>query len=84
MDWNPDPKILTAIENSVAASRWRTAARFEGRETAAHYRRQSDIRSAAATVHLNEVAKAGRQIPTSPRLARGGTGGLGTHPSQAE
>lgn len=75
MDWNPDPRILAALENAVAASRWRVAARFEGAETAAQFRRQGEIRRSAATDCLNDVAKAGRNIPASPRLASRETGG---------
>ncbi len=57
-----DPRILTAIENAIAASRWRIAARFEGPETAAQFRRQSMIRAAAATASLTDfVGTAGVQ-----------------------
>lgn len=69
MDWNPDPKILLAIEQSVAASRWRTAARFEGRETAAQFRRLAENRSAAATALLNGFVQAAGLEPGRPHSA---------------
>lgn len=69
MDWNPDPKILTAIEHGVAASRWRTAARFEGRETAAQFRRQAEIRRAAATGLLTKFAGATGHQPSRSQSA---------------
>lgn len=53
-----DRNVLLVIENSVAASRWRIAARFEGRETARRYRALADERSRAATRLCNEVAAA--------------------------
>lgn len=54
-----DPRIGLAIENAIAASRWRIAARFEARPQAERYRAHSRQRSAAATVLLTEVAAAG-------------------------
>lgn len=66
MQLDADPRILTAVENAVAASRWRTAARFEGPETAARFRRQAEVRRAAATANLTSFAKTGRgQSPAS-------------------
>lgn len=59
-----NPKILLAIENAIAASRWRIAARFEARPQAERYRAHSRQRSAAATVLLNEVAAAGAREET--------------------
>lgn len=82
-----DPGILSVIEHSVAASRWRIAARFEGRETAAQYRRHAEQRRAAATAILNQIAtKADRegQNPAGPRHARGGAGGLSSRRTQTE
>lgn len=70
MDWNPDPKILAVIENSVAASRWRTAARFEGRDEAARFRRLADNRSAAATALLQSFAGTAGYQPGRPHSAR--------------
>ena len=69
MDWNPDPKILTAIEHSVAASRWRTAARFEGPKTAAQFRRQAEARTAAATASLASFAGTAGLEPGRPHFA---------------
>jgi len=65
-------KIGLAIDNAVAASRWRIAARFEGRETATLYRAHAESRSAAATALLEEFATDGRDEPavrhsTQPR-----------------
>ena len=82
-----DPRILQVIENSVAASRWRIAARFEGPQTAAQYRRHAERRRAAATAILNEIAtKTGRegQPPTGLRHARDDAGGLGPRRAQTE
>lgn len=56
-------KVGLAIDNAIAASRWRIAARFEGRETAARFRRLADSRSAAATAQLEEFATADRGKP---------------------
>lgn len=70
MDWNPDPRILAAIENSVAASRWRTAARFEGPETAAQFRHQAETRTAAATACLVSFAGTTGVQPGRPHAAR--------------
>lgn len=70
-----DGRIVLAIENAVAASRWRMAARFEGPEAAARFRRLAAHRSAAATALLNQVARAGRgDNPTGPRCPRDGMG----------
>lgn len=90
-----NPKVLLLIENSVAASRWRIAARFEGGETARRYRALADERSRAATQLCNEVAAAtadskdGAKVASDeadhPRLARDGTqGGWDARRSQAE
>ena len=79
-----DGRIGLAIDNAVAASRWRIAARFEGRETAARFRRQAEHRSAAATAILNEVTRTVGVQSDSPRLARNDTGGLENRPSQSE
>lgn len=72
-----DPRILLVIENSVAASRWRLAARFEGPLTARQFRRLADERSAAATALADEVATAdqGREPPVDRRLAHDETQG---------
>jgi hypothetical protein len=67
MQLDADPKILTAIENAVAASRWRTAARFEGRETAAQFRRNAAIRARAATRALTDFAGTIRRQPDRSR-----------------
>jgi hypothetical protein len=75
MDWNPDPKILLAIEHSVAASRWRTAARFEGRDTAARFRRQAEARTRAATLALASFAGTVGYQPDRPHSALKPTGG---------
>lgn len=76
MDWNPDPKILAAIENGVAASRWRIAARFERANEAARFNRMADHRSAAATAILTDLTTAGRDQPaghrSTHRTAQGG------------
>lgn len=89
-----DPKVLLVIEHSVAASRWRIAARFEGRETARRYRALAEERSRAATRLCNEIAAAtadskdGAKVASDeadpPRLAHDGTGGLNTRRPQAE
>lgn len=50
-----DRRIGLAIENAVAASRWRVMARFEDRTTAARFMRLADIRSGAATLLLAEI-----------------------------
>jgi len=56
-----DPRIIEAIDNAVAANRWRVAARFESGETAAQYRRLGDKRSALARELLAEIGNpAGR------------------------
>lgn len=61
-----DERVTTAIDNAVAASRWRIMARFEQGETARRYRRLGDIRSAAATGLLDEMAReAGREARPS-------------------
>lgn len=67
-----DPRIGLAIENALAASRWRIAARFEGPSTARRYKRLADTRSAAATALLREVVAAGASGGThaSHRLTR--------------
>lgn len=75
MDWTPDPKILKAIENAVAASRWRTAARFEGRETAARFRCQADARHAAATACLESFTSADGPKPIRTRIPPDTAGG---------
>ncbi len=54
-----DPRIALVIENSVAASRWRIAARFEGPTRRVQFLRLAESRSAAATVILNEIEAAG-------------------------
>lgn len=54
-----DPRIGMVIENSVAASRWRIAARFEGPETARRYRAFAQQRSAAATASIADLLSAG-------------------------
>lgn len=68
-------EIGLAIEHSIAASRWRIAARFEGPETAAQFRRLADSRSEAATSYLEEFATVGRGEPadrhSTHRAARG-------------
>lgn len=89
-----DPRILQVIENSVAASRWRIAARFEGRETARQYRRLADERSRAATRLCSEVAAATADLDVRakvasdeadhPRNARDGAGGLLARRTQTE
>ena len=53
-----DPKILPAIENAIAASRWRIAARFEGQQTAKRYRALAEERSRAATRLCSEIVAA--------------------------
>lgn len=75
MDWNPDPKILAAIDNSVAASRWRTAARFEGPETAAQFRRQAEVRTRAATLALTSFAGTVGHTADRPHSADRAVGG---------
>lgn len=69
-----DQSVRLSIENAVAASRWRIAARFEGPETARRYRRLADKRSAAATDLLNELVRggAGDAPPPPDRTAHGG------------
>lgn len=90
-----DPRILSVVEHSVAASRWRIAARFEGPETARRYRAFAEDRSRAATRLMSEVTAATVTIKTDakvagdeadhPRLARDGVpGGNGTRRPQAE
>lgn len=69
MDWNPDLRILTAIENAIAASRWRIAARFEGPETAAQFRRNAEARSGAATLALASFAGTVGLEPDRPHSA---------------
>lgn len=56
-DMEVDERIGLAIENAVAASRWRVAARFEARETAAQFMRMADGRSSAATLLLDRAGK---------------------------
>lgn len=78
MQLEADPRILTAVENAIAASRWRIAARFEGPETAVQFRRQSTIRSAAATAGLTSFAgTVGAQSADRPHSARNPAGGAG-------
>lgn len=89
-----DPRVLLVIEHSVAASRWRIAARFEGRETARQYRRLADERSraatrlcdevAAATASLAEGAKVASDDADHPRHASDGAGGLMARRTQTE
>lgn len=68
------PAIAEAIENSIAASRWRVAARLEkDRERAAQYARLARRRSEQASVLLaGVVAKS-----TMRRDAKRVTGGRG-------
>lgn len=77
MQMDADPKILTAIENAIAASRWRIAARFEGPETAAQFRRQSTIRAAAATDALTSFAGTVGYQPDRPHSASNPSWGAG-------
>jgi len=75
MQLDADPRILTAIENAVAASRWRTAARFEGPETAAQFRRQAEVRSRAATLALTSFAGTVGHTADRPHSADRAVGG---------
>jgi len=52
------PNIIQAIDNAIASSRWQIAARFEGRERAAQFRRLADKRSAATTALLSGIGEA--------------------------
>ena len=79
-----DDRVRLAIENAVAASRWRIAARFEGPENRARYMRHAMQRGSAATALLNEIARTTEGEPRRPRLARSGPGGLISRRSQAE
>lgn len=53
-----DPRIIQAIDNTVAASRWQIAARFEVGERADTYRRLAERRRAAVTVLLSGIGEA--------------------------
>jgi len=75
MQITADPRILAAIDSAIAASRWRTAARFEGRETAAQFRRLAEARSAAATAQLASFAGTAGYQPDRPHSARTATRG---------
>lgn len=70
-----DPRIELAIQHGVAASRWRIAARFEGPETAARFRRQAEIRRDAATSLLQSFAGAAGVQTDRPRSASRPLGG---------
>lgn len=80
-----DPRIGLAIENAIAASRWRIAARFEARPQAERYKAHSRQRSAAATALLHEVAAAGVDGGThaSHRLTRNDAIGGAERPRRA-
>jgi hypothetical protein len=70
-----NPNIALAIEHSVAASRWRIAARFEGPQTAARFRRQAEERRAAATACIRDFAGAAGVQTDRPRSASRPLGG---------
>lgn len=74
MQFKADPRILLALENALAASRWRIAARYERADTARRYERLADLRSAAATELLNELVRGGPgdRPPPPDRTAHGG------------
>lgn len=77
-----DTRIGLAIEHAIAASRWRYAARCEGRTVAERFMRMAKHRSAAATALVRDFAetgaasrsKAGHPLPTrdAPGGGRGG------------
>jgi hypothetical protein len=63
-----DARVRLVIENAVAASRWRIAARFEGPETARRYRRLADLRSRTAMQLLNKICAEAGQRPASGKF----------------
>jgi hypothetical protein len=74
-----DTRIGLAIEHAVAASRWRYAARCEGRTVAERFMRLARHRSAAATALVREYAETGAAgvQPGHPLPTRDGSGGRG-------
>lgn len=77
-------KIGLAIENAVAASRWRVLARSETEQTKAKFERLADIRSRAATRILSEMVGGAGHEAAHPPVAKGLHRGGSVNPSRTQ